>query len=499
MQRKLETNLVSYTEKNKILSAINKFLNSWFFLLLLATFIFVVQMKGWDLIGFAVLSGIFFFVNLFCANNRVSFAIVCMAIFCVSVKNSPNLASSGFKLLGKCEYEIGQASTFYSSKQFFDCVKVCAAAVAFAVVYRLLFFGDFKKLLSPTNLLWGIIFIAIAFVLGGKQSDGYDSSDFYFGLIQAGTFLLIYIFFAATQRKRYFTFDYIANLLVVIFVFMLALLIYLYATRFKGFMRFSSEWKDCLTPGWGWSLDIGTYIAIGIAALFYKIYKGKNIAIWFTMIVFGVIALFFCLARGAIVSAAVLIVIGFIGSFFKKETRWKILIYTFLATLIISGIVTALIFTDNSKYFFDYFLEKGFKDWDSGRIEMWKQYWSLFKDNKVFGAGFSVGSLNSTVLENGIFEIYSHLAHNLLVQMLGSCGIVGFVAIAIHLIQVCLVCFDKKDKNKKFFTLAIFAFLFMSMLDTIFFKAQFTFVYLGLLLVCQLSCEKEKTEKVVKT
>lgn len=492
MIKRIERNLGSFMEKSKILFKLDGFLNGRVFIALLAVFIFVVQFMGWDLIGFGVLSGIFFFVNLFCYNNRVSFSIVCMAIFCVSTQNSPNLAASGFRLLGKCEYEIVEASTFYSSKEFFDCATICSGIVAFAVIYRLLFFGNFKKLFKPNSLVWGLICIAIAFALSGRTSEDYNKSDFYFGLIQAGTFLIIYMFFATTQRKENFTFDYVANLLITIFVYMIALLIYLYATRFEGFMHFSSKWKDCLTPGWGWSLDIGTYLTLGIAVLFYKIYKGKRVAMWFTLIVVGVVALFFSLSRGAILSTVALILIGFVGAFFKKEIRWKVLLCTLIATLIISVIVTILIRTDNSKYFFDYFLERGFADWDSGRFKIWKQFWDFFEENKVFGVGFDVKLKEAVVLENGIFAIYSLLAHNVLLQMLGSCGIIGFVALAIHLIQVCLVCFDTKDKNKKFFTLAIFTFLFMSMLDTIFFKAQFTFVYLGLLLVCELSCEKEK-------
>ncbi len=499
MIKKVERNLVSFTEKSKALSRLDAFLNGRVFLALLAVFIFVVQLMGWDLVGFSTLAVIFFLVNIACRNNRVSFSIICMAIFCVSIKNSPNRNASGFELLGKCEFAIGEASTFYSSEPFIICASACVALVAIALLYRVVCLGNIKRLFSVRSLLWGIIFLCVAFGLSGLNSEGYSKADLIFGLIQAGTFLLVYLYLATTMNKKDFNFDYLANLFITILLFMIGLVALLYLTRFKGFMQFNGAWKACLTPGWGWTLDMGSYIAIGICALIYKIYKGKMVDIWFILIMLSVVALVLTLSRGAILSAGLVIFIGFIAGLCKKRTRVRALVYTLISLLILGGVLLVLNVTDNSQYFVDYFFRSDFKEMDSGRMEIWKQFVELFKQNKIFGAGFSVELVNAEKLENGVFGIYSLLAHNLIVQMFGSCGIVGVVALGIHLLQVCIVCIGKKN-GKGFFALAILAFLCMSMLDTIFFKAQFTFVYLGVLLACQLSCEKSEknTEEKAK-
>jgi hypothetical protein len=76
---------------------------------------------------------------------------------------------------------------------------------------------------------------------------------------------------------------------------------------------------------------------------------------------------------------------------------------------------------------------------------------------------------------------------------MGSCGIFGLWAFYEHCLSIVKM-FDRGTKRKRLFLLPVlFCFFGMSMLDTLFFKAHYTFFYIIVLLVCE--AEVRKNEK----
>ena len=490
MVESVRDNIHSWVDNGKIFKAVEKFLNSRWFLAIFAIFIFIEQALGGDLIGFSVCAGIFVYICLFCKSTNATIPILCMATFCVSSQNSPAKNASGFHLLGKCEYYVGQASTFYASPEFVFTAAVLAAMVLTAIVFRLVVFGDFKRAFSLKGMLIGVTLMSIGFALAGITEDP-ESSGLLFGLIQAATFFFVYLFYASTLDFESFSFDYIADLMLTVMFYIIALIVYIYATRFYGFLILSAHWKSLLFCGWGMSLDFGAYLAMTMPACFYKMLRSTKLRLfWLVFAVMAMAGIYFTLARGAIIAACIEFFGGLIISLKEKELRKPIALVLLGTLVVIATLLFVLWKTDTTQFFFDYFIKKGESgDVTSGRLTIWDRYFDYFRQNPVFGSGFAV-DLEYRVSQvgntnNGIFSIYSYLAHNLLLQSIGSCGIVGTVTLGIHLLSILKTFITKADIGRGFLFLAVLGFLGMSLLDTIFYKAQFTFLYLALLVACE--------------
>lgn len=490
MIKSVKDNITSLVDTTKALKSVEKFLTSPWFLAIFAVFVFVAQMFGGDLIGFTVCALLFVYICLFCKSTKASIPILCMAVFCVSTKNSPAKLASGFHLLGKYEYYVGNSSTFYASSQFIFTASVLAAMVLTALVFRLVVFGDFKRAFSFKNLLIGIAFMSVGFLMAGIEVDKEDSGWF-FGLVQAATFFLIYLFYASTLDYESFDLNFVANVMLTIMLYNIALIGYIYATRFYGFLEFTGEWKGMICCGWGVSLDFGSYIAMCMPACFYKLLKGKKVNVgWLLLAVLGIIAIFFVMARGALVMAVLEFLVGCVLCLKEKRTR-NAVVLTILSLLFVAlTTFVVLLATDTLSYVFEYFIKKGEStDITSGRLKIWERYLGYFLEHPIFGGGFGVDleyrAHESGNPHNGVFNIYSYLAHNVLVQSIASCGIFGTFTLFVHFGTLTVMIFRKPSLERSFLALAIVGFLGMSLLDTIFFKAQFTFLYLALLVTVE--------------
>ena len=157
----VKENITYMAENVGILRGIERFLSSRWFLGLLTAFIFVVQALGWDLIGFGVLAFLFVYICLFCKGTNATIPILCMAVFCVSIQNSPAKKASGFQIIGSCDFFVGAASDFYGSPTFIFTAAILGSMVGTALIFRLIAFGDFKRAFSPRGLLIGVTMVAV--------------------------------------------------------------------------------------------------------------------------------------------------------------------------------------------------------------------------------------------------------------------------------------------------------------------------------------------------
>ena len=72
------------------------------------------------------------------------------------------------------------------------------------------------------------------------------------------------------------------------------------------------------------------------------------------------------------------------------------------------------------------FLNFGF--FDNGRFALWEASWKSFLQNPIFGVGFYH---TCDGLGSGYAGLHC-LSHNTVLQLLGSCGVVGMAAYAYH-------------------------------------------------------------------
>lgn len=478
----IKEKIAAFKQSNSFLQKTEQFLESRWFLLTLACYIFITQAFGLDLVGFIGLALAFIFICIFCDDTNAAVPILCMAVFCVSTQNSPWSTASGYQVTGKCTFKIGAASTYYSSLPFIVTAIVGGTLVLAAATFRVIAYGDLKCAFSKNGLLVGIGVLSASFLLSGVFSKSWELGDLAFAGIQAATFFFVYLFFASTLNYEKFTLSKIADIMLTVMFYIMALLIYIYATRFYGFLILSGGWKGYMVCGWGMSNDFGTYLAITMPACFYRITRTpKHKWIWIASLVLASVGIFFTLCRAAMVLAGVVLAIGIFVGVRDKEMRFRVILTIFWVMIGVGALMILLGATNSFEFFFDFFIKKGEGDVTSGRFEIWKDFWKYFLRDPIFGGGFAVGLSPELSNGNGVFRIYSGLAHNLFFQTLGSSGVVGIAAGSFHLFTVGKTLIKKFEFKRIFLVFAVISFLGISLLDTVFYKAQFTFLYLAIL------------------
>ena len=239
MLTNVKEKIENWKQSKKILVKLEEFLSTRQYLAVLTTFIFLTQALGLDLLGFAVLGLLLCYICVCGKNTNAAVPILCMAVFCVSIQNSPSTSASGYTIIGKCVYYVKEASTYYASLWFLIPAAILSLMVIGSLLYRLIVHGNYKQAFSRKGLLWGIVLLSITFITSGIFSQSYTPVDFFFGAQLAATFVIVYLFFVATLDFDSFDFEFIANIMICILVYMITLLIYIYATRFYGFMILS--------------------------------------------------------------------------------------------------------------------------------------------------------------------------------------------------------------------------------------------------------------------
>ena len=120
-----------------------------------------------------------------------------------------------------------------------------------------------------------------------------------------------------------------------------------------------------------------------------------------------------------------------------------------------------------------------------------------FTESPVFGAGFSAFMIN-----HGKISAFHGMAHNTVIQVISSTGIVGILAFGYHRFETVKLFVRKPSVDKLFMAAAILEFLCMSLFDSIFFYANFTVFYTAILTIVEkqnVSAIGEIKPLVVKT
>ena len=495
---RVKDKLAAFKQSNSFLQKTEQFLESRWFLFALASYIYITQAFGLDLIGFIGLALAFIFICIFCDDTNAAVPILCMAVFCVSTQNSPWSTASGYEVTGKCTFTVGEASTYYSSLPFIITAIVGGALVLAAATFRVVVCGDFKRAFAKNGLLVGIVVLCVSFLLSGAFSRSWQFIDFAFAGIQAATFFFIYLFFASTLNYEKFTLSKIADIMLTVMFYIMALLIYIYVTRFYGFLILSSGWKGYMVCGWGMSNDFGIYLAVTMPACFYRIARTpKHKWIWIAALVLAGVGIFFTLCRAAMVLASVVLAIGMFVGVRDKEMRLRVILTIFWVMMGVGALMILLGATNSFEFFFDFFIKKGEGDVTSGRIDIWGDFWKYFLRDPIFGGGFAVNLNPDLSSGNGVFRIYSALAHNLFFQTLGSSGVVGLAAGCFHLFTIGKTLAKKFQFNRVFLVFAVISFLGVSLLDTVFYKAQFTFLYLAILVGAEADVSRKEYARVL--
>ncbi len=493
--KKAQQKLINFAKNNVVLSKIVAFLYSWKFSVVYAAIAFLLSALGLDLVGFIMVVVPFAFVCLFCEDTAPTMPLLAMTVFFVSIKNSPQKGASGYRVLGVGRYAEGAGSDYYGQPFFYITISVCVALVVAFAIYRLIT-GDWKRLADKRSLSFGIGAFCLSCFLGGAIGGGANASSLIVALSITAGLAVVYVFLRVTAKPENLSFSAVANLLTTMMFYVMALVVFIYVTRFAGFLELSVKWKARLLSGWGMSNDFGIFLSMTLPLCFYKAAHTEKRKRWYIAACANFAVTYFTLCRSAIIAGGVILIAGTVWSIIKQDSRAQAVSIFASFAVVVASYIGFLALFGGLEWFFDYFITKsaravqsGTDGLSSGRIDIWTRYLRYFIQNPIFGGGFTVDAQHyieaGAQAQNGAFNAFSYFAHNTVIQMLGSCGIVGFAAWGYHTYTVVRDVVYKPDPDRVIFGVAIAAFIFGGLLDVAFFKPEFLIWYALLLLAVE--------------
>ena len=191
---------------------IERFFNGPLFMFLVATFIFVVQALALDVLGYAVICALLCLVCLFFRNTNPTAILYCMIAFCVSNKLSPQPGA------------YNELSNYYLSAEFITIAIILVSIFFLCLLYRLIAFGDFKKLFS-SYAFYGVLVLAVSYLVAGLGSTNFDSANRLMNFVQFFFPVFIAVLVITTFDFTKFNANVISNICLTILLFIDALVI----------------------------------------------------------------------------------------------------------------------------------------------------------------------------------------------------------------------------------------------------------------------------------
>ena len=374
----------------------------------------------------------------------------------------------------------------FMSRPYVIAVLCVLGAVAFAaLLWRVIVWrGEHNFFKDKSAYKWSIVAMTAVLLLNGVFYSGWIASDLLLGLLYAVSFFGLYIFFFNTLERREGTAKYVAVVLFAALCLILLQIGWIFA--FEDAVQGGSINKDRIITGWGVSNNIGARIAIYLPACFYMSMKFRRGWIFYVsgFVFFG--SIFLTLSRTSVLMGAIaLVCMAVYLSIVKTPCRKFIRIFNIAC--VAGVIVLAAIFWDKIQELFAVFFERGVDD--SGRFEIWESGLKNFLRAPVFGVGFYEPIMPGVEMIGMFPEMY----HNIFVQMLASCGIVGFAAFVFQIVQFARVVFRKGvTVERLFFVMVILVILATNLLDVHLFLPTISVVYSVFLLFAELAPAKAK-------
>lgn len=349
---------------------------------------------------------------------------------------------------------------------------VLAVLLVIGLLYRLIRdpeLGRTAFLKTKRVLLPGLAALCLAYLLSGIGSAHLTEvgwRNLLFGFIQAAAIFVLYFVLTGAVKWDQAPTGYLAWTGMCVGYVLLAELIFLYF-RYNIIQNGIIE-RDLIYSGWGHYNNIGALLAMMIPFPFFLTGKGKHTGIfYFSGLLFLGGVLFTC-SRGSILCGVVTYLVSYtISLLHSRRARANAAIHIFT---IIVLIVIFLVFMDDLLRLFRTLLE--FRLDDRGRYEGYAAGWQQFVDDPIFGGTFYPLDypLFTWATSEGFVSFFPPRWHNTIIQVLASCGIVGFAAYSYHRLQT-LWLFLHRFKGKKMFAfVSMVTLLATSMVDCHFFN-----------------------------
>ena len=444
--------------------------------LIIAALVIFGAVSGFEAPIMLIHSMLIFAVLLLCDSVKPLLISLCSFIYQISVVHAPQYPTySNYIYTGWRLYMLIGAVVF-----------IVSGLVIFTVKNKICSKISFKR----TPLLLPTLIFALALLTNGLFSSSWKSSNIVFALANAVIYLVLYVFIyhgfsdreSSAELGSYFA--YIAMLCAVIIS---AELLHLFLTSDNIIVDGSIN-KVGVALGWGiWNL-VAVSLAMLIPLIFYGMMVNRYPWLYFTVASIAYVMSVLTMSRNALIFStltycACVLICCFVG----KHKR----VFRIITLAGICSVVLIVIVLWNRIYgvFADYF-ERGFSD--NGRFELWRGAFSAFLDAPVFGSGFY--GLN---IDYDRFGFLPKMAHQTVLQLLGTMGIFGILAYGYYRIRTAMAVFTRPNVMKCMLALSILTLLLESLLDNFIFNFYPVFYYVvALAIINRCTVEQQGEEKL---
>ena len=443
---------------------INAFMDSVWFALAFGAAMLLLHILTLNVAGFIVIGLCLIYVNLFCADTRPALPILFTGPLVVSSLGSVN-----------------DIAAYFFSPAILVLLGLLVACVVVTALLRLFLYRKAANMFKKRRLLYGFVLLAAAFLFSGLFSKYYSADSLLLSLSLILTQLIFYMFFSATMDYRKDNTDYVSKVCVITAAVIVIQLLWFYIRNYTAGQPLDSAWKGNIFIGWGMSNTIGQLLTFMLPMCFYRAFYDKKGWLYYIFAFVVLAAVYFTLSRNALIFGAAVFIGGTVLCLVKGGSRkiTAIVAAVFAAALILFAVLGLK--TEKIDNFLAFFTDTLLSD--RGRFALWKKMAELFTEYPVFGTGFSaLGSIADASMK---------MAHNTLIQILSSCGVVGLGCYFFHRFQTVKLFLTRPTLKRLFFGFTIAVYIGMGLLDPIFFYANYALIYTVLLIVSEKDLDAE--------
>ena len=386
------------------------------------------------------------------------------------------------------------SETFYSTSSLIFYVLIIIAILISISIHFILYRKELKiKNFSSSFLFKGFILLTVLFLVNGISNiQNYNASNFIFGFLIVISFVLPFFLFSINLNIDKHTRDYLLCILLITSLVIMIELLNLYLN--KNIVINGVIHKSLIDLGWGVSNNIGAILTMLMPVYFYCAGHTKYTMPFFWGGIITYVFVLLSLSRTSILFATPILILCIIFlCVYKHKHRRQVRLYTLILT---TGVIFVCIFLrETINTAFDEIIRVGLDD--SGRFEYYKDGLEKFFNHPLFGAGF--GNSHGT---NDKFIISApEYFHNTIVQILASCGIIGFGAYVYHRWQTVKLFLNTRNPYSFFTAMSILALLLTSLLDIHLFNIFPTIIYSTMLCIFERYTlfREEKKKVLLKT
>ena len=347
-----------------------------------------------------------------------------------------------------------------------------AVLLIIGLLYRLLrdkTLGRMAFLKCKRMLLPGLLALGLAYLLSGIGSAQLGKvvwQNLLFAFIQAASVIVLYILLNGSVKWDQAPTGYLAWTGMCVGYVLLAELVFIYF-RYHVIQNGVIE-RALIYSGWGHYNNIGALLAMMIPFPFFLTGKGKHTGIFYISgLLFQGSVLFTC-SRGSILCGVVTYLASYTVSLLhSRHARANAAIHIFTALAIL---VIFLLFSDDLLRLFRTLIAHRLDP--AGRDKGYFAGWQQFLKHPVFGGTFYPIEypLFSWSTSEAFVSFFPPRWHNTVIQILASCGIVGFAAYSFHRLQTLYLFFHRFQGKKTFALISMLTLLATSMVDCHFFN-----------------------------